>query len=520
MTAAVSSFGITVKVTDNGKGGLDVAVAYPEGSDGMLSFVNGYGTNEATVDLAGTKTLALSQAGLGLTQADIAGKYTFKIEPLDGAPAPVDASGKTVTEATNDAAGNVELGLVTFKQPSDLDDAEIDGGGLRTKTFAYRVSESGSVDGVVNDATATRTFTVKVVEDTNAGTLAAEVLPAEDTPEGKGAFEFTNTYGVNPTPSSVTDQITVSKMLEGRNLAEGEFEFQLVEIAADGSESVAATGRNAADGTVALSPVTYTAPGTHSYELREVAGTAGGVTYDKATYRVRTTVTDAKNGTLAIKHELVDAEGNAAGDTSATFTNGYEAAPVTLKLGAAKVLKGAKLKAGQFSFELKSQDGKVMSTAKNAADGSVTFDALTFKQAGTYTFTVSEVDDGQAHVTYDKAVHKIVVTVGDEAADGTKTGYLSAKVSYEGDANVPPVFTNSYAENPGTPGTPENPGTPGGGSGSGSDNGSGGSSGGDGSKGGMPDTGDRSLPVEALGAMAGIGALTVAGGAVLYRKRR
>ena len=519
VTATASSFDITVKVTDNGKGGLDVAVVYPEGSDGTLSFVNGYGTNEATVDLAGTKTLALGQAGLGLTQADIAGKYTFKIAPLYGAPAPVDASGKTVTEATNDAAGNVELGRVTFRQPSDLDGVDIDGDGLRTKTFAYRVSESGSVDGVVNDATATRTFTVKVVEDTNAGTLAAEVLPAEGTPEGKGAFEFTNTYGVNPTPSSVTDQIKVSKKLKGRDLVEGEFEFQLVELAADGSENVAATGKNAADGTVALSPVTYTAPGTHGYELREVAGTAGGVTYDKTTYRVRTTVTDAKNGTLAVKHELVDAEGNAAGDTSVTFTNGYEAAPVTLKLGAAKVLKGAELKAGQFSFELKSQDGKVMSTAKNAADGSVTFDALTFKQAGTYTFTVSEVDDGQAHVTYDKAVHKIVVTVGDEAADGTKTGYLSAKVSYEGDANVPPVFTNSYAENPGTPGTPENPGTPGGGSGGGSDSGSGGSSG-DGSKGGMPDTGDRSLPADALAVMAGIGALTAAGGAVLYRKRR
>lgn len=516
VTATASSFDITVKVTDNGKGGLDTAVVYPEGSDGTLSFVNGYSADEATVDLAGTKTLALSQAGLGLAQVDIAGKYTFKIEPLDGAPAPVDASGKTVTEATNDAAGNVELGHITFKQPSDLDDAEIDGDGLRTKTFAYRVSESGSVDGVVNDATAIRTFTVKVVENANAGTLAAEVLPAEGTPEGKGAFEFTNTYVVNPTPSSVTDQIKVSKKLKGRDLAEGEFEFQLVEIAADGSESVAATGKNAADGTVALSPVTYTAPGTHSYELREVAGTAGGVTYDKTTYRVRTTVTDAGNGTLAVKHELMDAEGNAANDTSVTFTNGYKAAPVTLKLGAAKVLKGAELKAGQFSFELKSRDGKVMSTAKNAADGSVTFDALTFKQAGTYTFTVSEVDDGQAHVTYDKAVHKIVVTVSDEAADGTKTGYLSAKVSYEGDANVPPVFTNSYAEEPGTPGTPENPGTPGGGS----DNGSGSGSSGDGSKGGMPDTGDRSLPVEALAAMAGIGALAAAGGAVLYRRRR
>lgn len=517
VTAATSSFGITVKVTDNGKGGLDVAVTYPEGSDGTLSFVNGYSAGEATVDIAGTKTLALGQAGLGLTQADIAGRYTFKIEPLDGAPAPVDASGKTVTEATNDAAGNVVLGRVTFKQPSDLDGVEIDGDGLRTKTFAYRVSESGSVDGVANDATATRTFTVRVVEDTAAGTLVAKVLPAEGTPEGKGAFEFTNTYVVSPTPSSVTDQIKVSKKLEGRGLAAGEFEFQLVEIAADGSESVAATGKNAADGTVELSPVTYTAPGTHSYELREVAGTAGGVTYDRATYRVRTTVTDAGNGTLAVKHELADAEGNAVGDTSVTFTNGYEAAPVTLKLGAAKVLKGAELKAGQFSFELKSRDGKVMSTAKNAADGSVTFDALTFRQAGTYTFTVSEVDDGQAHVTYDKAVHKIVVTVSDEAADGTKTGYLSAKVSYEGDANVPPVFTNSYVEEPGTP---ENPGTPGGGSGGGSDNGSGGGSGGDGSKGGMPDTGDRSLPVEALGAMAGIGALAVAGGAVLYRRRR
>lgn len=520
VTATASSFDITVKVADDGKGGLDTAVVYPEGSGGTLSFVNGYGTNEATVDLAGTKTLALGQAGLGLAQVDIAGKYTFKIEPLDGAPAPVDASGKTVTEATNDAAGNVELGHVTFRQPSDLDGVEIDGDGLRAKTFAYRVSESGSVDGVVNDATATRTFTVRVVEDTNAGTLAAEVLPAEGTPEGKGAFEFTNTYGVNPTPSSVTDQITVNKKLKGCDLAEGEFEFQLVEIAADGSESVAATGRNAADGTVALSPVTYTAPGTHSYELREVAGTAGGVTYDRATYRVRTTVTDAKNGTLAVKHELADTEGNPTGDDSVTFTNGYEAAPVTLKLGAAKVLKGAELKAGQFSFELKSRDGKVMSTAKNAADGSVTFDALTFKQAGTYTFTVSEVDDGQAHVTYDKAVRKIVVTVSDEAADGTKTGYLSARVSYEGDANVPPVFTNSYAENPGTPGTPENPGTPGGGSDGGSDNGSGGGSSGDGSKGGMPDTGDRSLPVEALAAMAGIGALTAAGGAVLYRRRR
>ena len=517
VTATASSFDITVKVTDDGKGGLDVSVVYPEGSGGTLSFVNGYGTNEATVDLAGTKTLAFGQAGLGLTQGNIAGKYTFKIEPLDGAPAPVDASGKTVTEATNDAAGNVELGHVTFKQPSDLDDVEIDGDGLRTKTFAYRVSESGSVDGVVNDATAARTFAVKVVEDTNAGTLAAEVLPAEGTPEGKGAFEFINTYGVNPTPSSVTDQIKVSKKLKGRDLAEGEFEFQLVEIAADGSESVAATGKNAADGTVALSPVTYTAPGTHSYELREVAGTAGGVAYDRATYRVRTTVTDAGNGMLTVRHELADAEGNPTGDDSVTFTNGYEAAPVTLKLGAAKVLKGAELKAGQFGFELKSRDGKVMSTAKNAADGGVTFDALTFKQAGTYTFTVSEVDDGQAHVTYDKAVRKIVVTLSDEAANGTKTGYLSARVSYEGDANVPPVFTNSYAEEPGTP---ENPGTPGGGSGGGSDNGSGSGASGDGSKGGMPDTGDRSLPLEALGAMAGIGALTATGGAVLYRRRR
>ena len=418
VTATASSFDITVKVADNGKGGLDVAVAYPDGTDGALLFVNAYGTNEATVDLAGTKTLALGQAGLGLTQADIAGKYTFKIAPLDGAPAPVDASGKTVTEAVNDAAGNVELGRVTFRQPSDLDDVEIDGDGLRTKTFAYRVSESGSVDGVVNDAVATRTFTVKVVEDTNAGTIAAEVLPAEGTPQGKGAFEFTNTYGVGPTPSSVTDQIKPT------------------------------------------------------------------------------------------------------GDGSVTFTNGYEAAPVTLRLGAAKVLKGAELKAGQFGFELKGRAGKVMSTARNAADGSVTFDALTFKQAGTYTFTVSEVDDGQARVTYDKAVRKIVVTVSDEDANGTKTGYLSAKVSYEGDANVPPVFTNSYVEEPGTPGTPENPGTPGGGSGNGSDSGSGSGGSGDGSKGGMPDTGDRSLPAAALAAMAGIGALAVAGGAALYRRRR
>ena len=209
---------------------------------------------------------------------------------------------------------------------------------------------------------------------------------------------------MNPTPSSVTDQIKVNKKLRGRDLAEGEFEFQLVEIAADGSESVAAMGKNAADGTVALSPVTYTAPGTHGYELREIAGTAGGVTYDRAAYRVRTTVANAGNGTLTVRHELADAEGNPTGGDSVTFTNGYEAAPSPSSWAPPRVLKGAELKAGQFSFELKGRDGKVMSTAKNAADGSVTFDALTFKQAGTYTFTVGEVDDGQAHVTYDKVV--------------------------------------------------------------------------------------------------------------------
>ena len=148
---------------------------------------------------------------------------------------------------------------------------------------------------MVNDATATGTFTVRVVEDTNAGSVAAEVLPARGHARGQGAFEFTNTYGVNATPSSVTDQIKANKSSRAAT-AEGEFEFQLVEIAADGSESVAATGKNAADGTVALSPVTC-ARHAQLCELREVAGTAGGVTYDRATYRVRTTVTDAKRRT-------------------------------------------------------------------------------------------------------------------------------------------------------------------------------------------------------------------------------
>lgn len=463
-----------------------------------VAFQNSY---EATGTLGGEGSASIEATKTLTGRAAAAGEFSFSVR---------DAHGNVVATASNQAS----------------DDGEV--AGLAFSPIAYT---TGSLEQMAADGTATKatdgswSIPYTVSEDTAAlpagvtATASSFDITVKATDNGKGAFEFTNTYGVGPAPSTVTDQIKVSKKLKGRDLVEGEFEFQLIEINADGSESIAVTGKNAADGTVALNPITYTAPGTHSYELREVAGAAGGVTYDRAVHRVRTTVTDAGNGKLTVKHDLVDAESNPTGDGSVTFTNGYEAAPVTLKLGAAKVLKGAELKAGQFSFELKSRDGKVMSTAKNAADGSVTFDALTFKQVGTYTFTVSEVDDGQAHVTYDKAVHKIVVTVSDEAADGSKTGYLSAKVSYEGDANLPPVFTNSYAEEPGTPGTPENPGTPGGGSGGGSDSGSGDSSGG-GSKGGMPDTGDRSLPVEALAAMAGIGALAVAGGAALYRRRR
>lgn len=294
----------------------------------------------------------------------------------------------------------------------------------RSHIFTYKVTESGSADGVINDTQATKTVSFEVTDHGN-GKLTVERLGAASDP----AFAFTNTYSVQPTDSSVTDQVTVTKQLTGRDMAAGEFAFELLE-----GNDVVATGTNSADGSVALSPIPYTKPGTHSYMLREVGGGThkAGVEYDGSVFAVTTTVTYNGNGTLSATHK-VDNDANAVG-----FTNSYAPAATSVTLGASKVLNGKSLDAEEFTFVLTDEGGEQV-TATNDANGMVVFPAIQYGEAGTYQYTLSEVKGSETGVTYDEAAYAVTVAVEDDGE-----GSLVATVSYEG--GKAPVFNNTYQE--------------------------------------------------------------------------
>ena len=309
----------------------------------------------------------------------------------------------------------------------------------RSHTFRYVITESGSVAGVTNDAQSTRVVYIRVTDDGHGKLTVARVDASGNELSGP-AFAFTNSYSVDPTTSSVTDQIGVHKTLTGRDLAAGEFTFELLE---DGN--VVATGMNGASGNVALSGIKYDCPGVHHYTIRERGhGTVeNGVTFSDVSYHVTTTVTDNHDGTLRVTHELEDAR-------EAEFVNAYEASPTKLSLTATKVLEGTDLKAGQFTFKLSGGDIEV--TAKNDANGQVRFEELSFTRAGTYTLTITEVNDGQQHVTYDETARKVTVTVTDDGK-----GNLIASVNQDEAAAC--VFRNTYTkpEEPARPTTPTTP---------------------------------------------------------------
>ncbi len=457
ITVKTQFIAFTVTVVDNGDGTLTATASMPEGG---LAFENQYATGgPATVDIAGVKVL---QHDEGLTPDSIAGKFAFTISSDDpAAPLP------TSMTATNDANGNVAFGKIEFtlddlnralgdagKKAEAADEAaaatdeaatKADGAAAtdeaakaadatatkadeaaapepRSYTFVYTVTEKGSVPGVTNDATA-KTVSAKVTDD-GLGKLTAEVLGDA----GKPAFTFTNSYSVVPAKSSVTDQIDVTKKLTGRDMAAGEFTFELLE-----GEEVVAQGTNGANGVVTFDPITYAKPGTHQYTMREVGAGAAvdGVKCDGATYQVTTTVTDDGKGGLTVTHKLANGEG-------AVFVNAYAAEPASAVIGASKVLEGNDLADGQFTFKLTGADGTEL-FAKNKADGTVTFAAITFDEEGTYAYTMTEVDDEQEYVTYDKTAHKVTVTVTDDGK-----GHLVAAVAGDGEDAV--VFHNAYAE--------------------------------------------------------------------------
>lgn len=492
VTGVATEFPITVHVTDKGDGTLSTAVDYPEGTS-SLAFKNAYGASSvAEVSMAGTKTYEVPK-GEGYNAPDISGKFEFTLTGKDGAPMPEGSTNGTKV-VTNDAAGSVDFGSIKYQM------SDVDGTTGRTKIFTYTVAETGGeVAGVTRD-TAVKTIEV-AVKDNGDGTLSASVTDATDgasksLDQGASKFEFTNKYAVEPVSSSVTDEggISVTKELSGRTLAAGEFTFDLVETV-DGEGKVVSQATNDANGKVAFDPITYTEPGIHNYRLVEEQGDAGGVTFDRTEHTVRVTVSDNGEEQLVAKTELLDATGSVAKDASVTFKNDYVPTEGSALVVAAKVLDGATLTEGQFAFELTDDAGNVLQTVRNAADGSVTFDELTYGAADagkTYVYHVREVNDSQANVTYDTSVHDFSVAVADDGQ-----GHIVATVSGADDL----TFTNAYHE----PGAPDSPGAPDGPSGEQAP--------------GLPDTGDHSASLPLLGGLAGVGVAALLAALVVRRRR-
>lgn len=381
----------------------------------------GASSEEAATDAAGQS--ASDQGSAAGADSEEQGNAAASDATEQGQGAAV-VTGEGTGAASVSTAANKVAGAEDADQASAQSDEPVTRAGVvRSHTFTYKVTESGSADGVTND-TETKTVSFKVT-DHGDGKLTVERLGAASDP----AFAFTNTYSVQPTDSSVTDQVKVTKQLTGRDMAAGEFAFELLE-----GNNVVATGTNSADGSVALSPITYTKPGTHSYMLREVGGGThkAGVEYDGSVFAVTTTVTDNGNGTLSVAHK-VDNDANAVG-----FTNSYAPAATSVTLGASKVLNGKSLEDGEFSFTLEGEDGTQL-TAGNDANGMVVFPAIQYSETGTYQYTLSEVKGSETGVTYDEAAYAVTVAVEDD-----DEGSLVATVSYEG--GKAPVFNNTYQE--------------------------------------------------------------------------
>lgn len=466
VTYTGKTYTLTYVVKDNNDGKLVVESSTVKPSEGTengvtpntMTFANSYQPGQTSYQISGTKVLENADPATTRTPAD--GEFTFALIDV--------ATGQEIDRTTN--VGKA----FTFKAISYT----------ATGSHAYQVKEVAGQDGTITYSDAVLDVTVNVTDDGSGQLTATANKTAAD-------LTFTNTY----TPTATTATITGTKALTGRDLAEGEFFFDLKD--ADGN--VVQTVQNGADGTFGFAPLQLDKVGTYVYTVSERAGaTANGVTYDTTVFTATVTVTENAE-THALEAQVAYSKGGKAADAVA-FSNSYAPAATEVKLGASKVLSGEDLKEGQFSFQLKDADGKVLQTAKNAADGTVGFEAISYDKPGTYAYSISEVDDGQKNVTYDAAEHRVTVTVTNDGA-----GHLVATVTYDG--AVAPVFKNTYTP-PTTPPTepPTNPPSK--------------SPVPKEEKPGLPYTGDTSLSPMALGGIAGGAVVLIAAGVILRRRNR
>ncbi len=420
---------VTVTVTDNGDQTITATAVINNGTSDVedIVFHNVYDPTDVTVELDGEKLLT------GKVMQDK--EFEFSVEAVtNGAP---DFSNAT---ANNDADGNISFGSVTFDKAG---------------VYVYTVTEKIGTDARYDYDKSVYTVTITVRDDSE-GTLSATVVYDKN---GLAATEIVFKNGFVPEVLSynIHTDFGGKKVLNGRELADGEFEFALIN-AIDGQQ-IGETVKNGANGEFRFENVELPQAGVYHYKIVEVIGDEKGVSYDTNSYHIRLEVVQEDNGDLTIIDkklyvgviEKVEVSGiltevtsyeNITGIGDITFTNTYKAVPGEIVIEGKKTLNGATLLGDDFEFTLYEGEDEIQ-TVKNDADGNIVFEAIPVTDAGTYVYTVKEVKGTKEGMTYDESVYTVTVTVTDNL-DGT----FAVLYAYtKGNDTVTGIeFVNNYTE--------------------------------------------------------------------------
>lgn len=357
-------------------------------------------------------------------------RYVADITALDGAPA--NAVPSTITFADN-RTQTVKINSNAF--PTD-------------GVYRYQVKErKGDNAGVAYDS---RTWILTVTVQDDLTTFKRRIT-ANAACDGvrSDTIQFTNTYA----PKDATVTLTAHKTFGNANNSHAkltDFQFQLF----DNEQAVGVpvqTANAAEDGTIRFQPLTFTASQlkgnkskTFTYTVREIRRSAGGVNYDSHMGLWKITVTDDLTGQLKAQTRTIAAH-------PTTFTNTYQAKPVSVRFRAHKTLNdpdhtGIQPQAGQYEFKcVEDKTGGQVGTVKtNDQQGNILFDTISYTKTGVYDYTLSEVHGDKGGITYDATKHHVRVTVTDNGE-----GQLLADVKYDNGTNIP-EFTNTYHAQPAT----------------------------------------------------------------------
>ena len=334
---------VTVKVTRDGNN-LKTEVVYPESKT----------LNNTFTPNAANATIELDKALSGRDLVN--GEFKFVLKD--------DQGNQVGSEATN------QNDKITF--PSIKFEKE--------GTYNYSVKEVKGENNTINYDKSEKHVTINVTKDGN--NLKAEVVY----PDGK---TFNNTF----TPNATNASIELDKKLDGRDLVDGEFSFDLYE----GSNKLqTVTNKN---GKVAFDSISYKEVGEHTYTVKEVEGNNSTITYDKSEKQVTVKVTrDGDN----LKTEVVYPE-------SKTFNNKFTPNEAKATIELEKQLAGRNLADGEFSFDLYEGSNKLQTTTNK--NGKVTFDSISYKEEGEHTYTVKEVKGTDSTIAYDESEKHVTVKV-------------------------------------------------------------------------------------------------------------